>query len=84
MSLDIPPIVAFRNLWNQYRPTPEVVADLYRQLAPSLSASGADSPAFRTLEYAGLFPPDTSTDAVLDAFDADFFTAIPATRAVRT
>lgn len=78
VSLGIPPIVAFRNLWNRYRTAPEVVAELYRQLAPSIGASEADSPALRISEcFSGLFPPDTSTETVLDAFDHAFF--MPAT-----
>ena len=79
VSLGMPPIVAFRNLWNRYRTAPEVVAELYRQLAPSLGASETDSPALRASDYfAGLFPPDTSTGAIFDAFDVDFFTDFPA------
>ena len=84
VSLGIPPIVAFRNLWNRFRTAPEVIAEVYRQLAPSLDASEADTSALRISEYfASLFPSNPPTEAVLDAFDADFFIAFPFSHAAR-
>ena len=84
VSLGIPPIVAFRNLWNRYQIAPEVVAELYRELAPSLVADEADGPALRISEhFAGLFPTDMSTGTVHEAFDDAFFAAVVAGRAVR-
>lgn len=84
VSLGIPPIVAFRSLWNRYRTAPEVLAELYRQLAPSLGASEADSPALRVSEcFSGLFPPATSTEIVLDALDDAFFTPVTVGRTGR-
>lgn len=84
VSLGIPPIVAFRNLWKRYQMAPEVVAELYRELAPSLVAGEADGPALRISEYfAGLFPSDVSKGTVHEAFDDAFFAAVAAGRAVR-
>ena len=78
MSLGIPPIIAFRGLWKRYRMAPEIVAELYRQLAPSLVVSEADRSAVRISEYfAELSPRDTSSGHVFDSFDADFFIALP-------
>ena len=83
VSLGIPPIVAFRNLWKRYQMAPEVVAELYRELAPSLVAGDADGPALRISEYfAGRIPADMSTGTVQEAIDDGFFTAVADSRAV--
>lgn len=84
ISLGIPPIVAFRNLWKRYQMAPEVVAELYRELAPSLVAGEADGPALRISEYfAGRFSSDMSTGPAPDALDDAFFAAVAAGRAIR-
>ena len=83
-SLGIPPIVAFRNLWKRYQMAPEVVAELYRELAPSLVGTEADGPALRIAEYfEGLFPTIVSTSDVHEAFDDTFFADVAAGTALR-
>lgn len=83
VSLGIPTILAFRNLWKRYQMAPELLAELYRELAPCLVAGEADGPALRISEYfAGLIPTDMSTGTVQEAIDDGFFTAVVDSRAV--